>query len=61
MLVYDVTARDSFVNLTEWLKEIEIWSTREDVVQLLVGNKIDLVSLAGFEIGSECGGRGTHR
>jgi len=39
--VYDVTRRDSFNNLEQWLKEIETYSSNADVVKLLVGNKID--------------------
>ena len=43
-MVYDVTRRDSFENLEQWLKEIKLYSPNngEGVVKLLVGNKIDL-------------------
>lgn len=41
ILVYDVTNRASFENVMEWLKEIDIYSTNDDAVKLLVGNKID--------------------
>jgi len=43
ILVYDVTRRDSFENLSQWLKEVEIYAPGEgkDVVKLLVGNKVD--------------------
>ncbi|KAF2070129.1 hypothetical protein CYY_008552 [Polysphondylium violaceum] len=41
ILTYDVTKRETFNNLQYWLNEIESFSTRSDVVMLLVGNKID--------------------
>lgn len=43
-MVYDVTRRDSFENLEQWLKEVKLYSPNsgEGVVKLLVGNKIDL-------------------
>ncbi|GAB5371965.1 hypothetical protein AAMO2058_001625100 [Amorphochlora amoebiformis] len=41
ILVYDVTCRASFEHLTRWLKEVEVYCTNEDVVTMLVGNKID--------------------
>uniref|UniRef100_A0A8C6L9K2 RAB18B, member RAS oncogene family n=1 Tax=Nothobranchius furzeri TaxID=105023 RepID=A0A8C6L9K2_NOTFU len=40
-IVYDVTRRDSFMKLENWLNELETYSTRNDVVKMLVGNKID--------------------
>ena len=42
ILVYDVTNRDSFENLKNWLKEVNLYSTYPDAIKLLVGNKIDL-------------------
>ena len=44
VMVYDVTKRDSFENLEQWLKEVKLYSPNngEGVVKLLVGNKIDL-------------------
>lgn len=44
VMVYDVTRRDSFENLEQWLKEVKLYSPNngESVVKLLVGNKIDL-------------------
>jgi Ras-related protein Rab-18 len=41
ILVYDIASRESFENLTHWLKEIDIYSTNEDAIKLLIGNKID--------------------
>jgi Ras-related protein Rab-18 len=44
VLVYDVTRVDSFENLQQWLKEVQMYSpgNGEAVVKLLVGNKCDL-------------------
>lgn len=41
--VYDVTRRDTFVKLDNWLNELETYCTRNDIVNMLVGNKIDKV------------------
>mmetsp|Transcript_33529 Transcript_33529/g.47631 ORF Transcript_33529/g.47631 Transcript_33529/m.47631 type:complete len:186 (-) Transcript_33529:1178-1735(-) len=43
-LVYDVTRVDTFENLQQWLKEVNLYSPNngESVMKLLVGNKIDL-------------------
>jgi Ras-related protein Rab-18 len=42
--VYDVTRTDTFENLEQWLKEVQLYAPNngESVVKLLVGNKIDL-------------------
>lgn len=44
MTVYDVTKRDTFTKLGNWLNELETYTTRHDIVKMLVGNKIDMVS-----------------
>ncbi|KAL3690882.1 hypothetical protein R1sor_004533 [Riccia sorocarpa] len=42
ILVYDVTRRDTFTDLSEvWLKEVELYSTNPDCIKMLVGNKVD--------------------
>ncbi|KAK5845835.1 Ras-related RABC2a -like protein [Gossypium arboreum] len=42
ILVYDVTRRETFTNLsTVWAKEVELYSTNRDCVKMLVGNKVD--------------------
>ncbi|KAL7137516.1 hypothetical protein ABFS83_10G097400 [Erythranthe nasuta] len=42
ILVYDVTRRDTFTNLSDvWAKELELYSTHEDCIKMLVGNKVD--------------------
>lgn len=44
LTVYDVTKRDTFTKLENWLNELETYTTRHDIVKMLVGNKIDRVS-----------------
>ena len=39
--VYDITNRESFENIQHWLKEIDIYSTNDECVKLLIANKID--------------------
>eukprot|EP00850_Spirogloea_muscicola_P014799 SM000108S14243 [mRNA] locus=s108:384732:386249:- [translate_table: standard] len=42
ILVYDVTRRETFIDLSEvWLKEIDLYSTNADCIKMLVGNKVD--------------------
>ncbi|CAI9778967.1 unnamed protein product [Fraxinus pennsylvanica] len=42
VLVYDVTRRDTFTNLSDvWAKEVELYSTNQDCIKMLVGNKVD--------------------
>lgn len=39
--MYDVTRRDTFERLDSWADELDIYSTRQGIVKMLVGNKID--------------------
>ncbi|GMH30187.1 hypothetical protein Nepgr_032030 [Nepenthes gracilis] len=42
ILVYDVTRRETFTNLSDiWAKEVDLYSTNQDCVKMLVGNKVD--------------------
>jgi Ras-related protein Rab-18 len=41
---FDVTRRDTFQNIKEWLKEVDLYTTSDQIVKMLVGNKIDLES-----------------
>lgn len=44
--VYDVTRRETFTNLSEiWAKEIDLYSTNQDCIKMLVGNKVDKVCI----------------
>lgn len=41
--------RETFTNLSDvWAKELDLHSTNQDCVKMLVGNKVDLVSSAPF-------------
>ncbi|MBA0625205.1 hypothetical protein Godav_010432, partial [Gossypium davidsonii] len=41
-VIYDVTRRETFTNLSDvWAKEVELYSTNQDCVKMLVGNKVD--------------------
>jgi len=42
ILVYDVTSRETFTAIENWLAELETYSTNHDIVKMLVGNKCDL-------------------
>ncbi|KAG8479880.1 hypothetical protein CXB51_029506 [Gossypium anomalum] len=62
ILVYDVTRRETFTNLSDlWAKEVELYSTNQDCVKMLVGNKVDRESERavskeeGIELAKELG------
>lgn len=41
---YDVTRRTTFDSIAEvWMKEVDMYSTVDDAVKMVVGNKIDMV------------------
>uniref|UniRef100_H2ZIZ8 small monomeric GTPase n=1 Tax=Ciona savignyi TaxID=51511 RepID=H2ZIZ8_CIOSA len=42
IFVYDCTRKDSFSHLSTWLTEVETYSTKPNIVKMLVGNKIDM-------------------
>ncbi|CDJ56879.1 RAS small GTpase, putative [Eimeria maxima] len=54
VVVYDVTDRESFSNVKNWMHEIERYAT-EGVSKLLVGNKSDLTAkkVVSYEEGKE--------
>lgn len=42
ILVYDVTRRETFINLSEiWSREVNLYSTNQNCVKMVVGNKVD--------------------
>ena len=42
--MYDVTRRETFENLEDiWMREVDMYSTVEDAVKMVVANKVDLV------------------
>jgi len=55
IVVYDVTNRDSFSKVENWLTELETYSTNLDLVKMLVGNKCDLESQGERSVAKEEG------
>ncbi|CAH8362256.1 unnamed protein product [Eruca vesicaria subsp. sativa] len=46
--IYDVTRKETFTKLVDvWSKEIELYSTNQDCVTMLVGSKVDRESQRG--------------
>ncbi|CAD0200532.1 unnamed protein product [Chrysodeixis includens] len=41
ILVYDVSEPKSLAKLAEWAEELQVYSTKKNIVCLVVGNKID--------------------
>ncbi|XP_018321968.1 ras-related protein Rab-18 [Agrilus planipennis] len=41
ILVYDVCNRMTFVKLENWLSELEMYSTKSNIIKMIIGNKID--------------------
>ncbi|CAG9120843.1 hypothetical protein JYU34_004683 [Plutella xylostella] len=41
ILVYDVSEPKSLAKLQEWVEELQVYSTKKNIVSLVVGNKID--------------------
>ena len=55
ILVYDVSSRESFTKLEDWLKDLEDHSTNPDlIVKMLVGNKCDKERMVSREEGEKC-------
>lgn len=42
ILVYDVSNLATFVKLETWLNELEMYSTKSNIVKMIVGNKVDV-------------------
>lgn len=42
ILVYDVSNYSTFTKLETWLNELETYSTKSNIVKMVVGNKIDV-------------------
>ena len=44
VLVYDITRKETFENLVNWIKEVEQYCTGglERIRMILIGNKLDL-------------------
>ncbi|KAJ1738624.1 Ras- protein Rab-18 [Coemansia sp. RSA 989] len=41
ILVYDVSSRETFEHLSNWMEELNTYCSSNDVVKMVVGNKID--------------------
>ncbi|KAB1211038.1 Ras-related protein RABC2a [Morella rubra] len=42
ILVYDVTRRETFTNLSNlWAKEVQLYSTNNECIKIILGNKVD--------------------
>lgn len=44
-IVYDVSNRDSFNDLQTWFNELDTYCSSKEVVRMIVGNKVDKVSI----------------
>jgi len=55
ILVYDVTNRDSFARIENWLAELDTYSTNTDIVKMLVGNKCDMEAQGARVVSKEEG------
>ncbi|PIA43615.1 hypothetical protein AQUCO_01900186v1 [Aquilegia coerulea] len=62
ILVYDVTRRETFTNLSDiWEKEVELYSTSQSCIKMLVGNKVDkdderaVTREEGIALAQQCG------
>ena len=49
MFVYDVTNRESFLNLNQWWREFRAYGNTQTCAAMLVGNKIDLKNRCVFK------------
>lgn len=45
ILVFDVSNYASFAKLEIWINELETYSTKSNIVKMIVGNKIDVVCI----------------
>lgn len=45
IIVYDVSSRESFEALDTWWKEVNTYCSSPDVVKMIVGNKVDKVTM----------------
>ena len=41
--MYDVSRVKTFTELETWLNDLETYSTKDNIVKMVVGNKIDMV------------------
>jgi Ras-related protein Rab-18 len=48
VLVYDVTKKQTLTKLEVWLDELYMYSRQNNVVKMIIGNKIDKVGSIQF-------------
>ncbi|CAG4973396.1 unnamed protein product [Parnassius apollo] len=51
ILVYDVSEPKTLAKLNEWVEELQVYSTKKNIVCLVVGNKIDKPRVVPREAG----------
>lgn len=49
ILVFDVSSYATFSKLETWLSELDTYSTKSNIVKMVVGNKIDMVRNFGVD------------
>ena len=49
MFIYDVTSKESFESMKDWLRVVKAWAKSSDIPKVLVGNKSDLRHLQKVE------------
>jgi len=59
ILVYDVNSRPSFDRLEAWINELNNYSTKSNIIKMLVGNKIDKDRVVSREEGLQFARRHT--
>ena len=48
ILVYDVSSRESFTKVEDWLTELETYSTNHDLIKMLVSRSVTCSFLYGL-------------
>ncbi|VVD04926.1 unnamed protein product, partial [Leptidea sinapis] len=51
ILVYDASEPKTLAKLNEWVEELQVYSTKKNIVCLVVGNKIDKPRMVSREAG----------
>lgn len=49
IIVFDVSDKDSFLNVDHWIKEIDSYCINRNIQKILIGNKIDLERKVTYE------------
>jgi len=57
IILFDLTNKESFVNIERWIKEIKSFNMENDFMKIIVGNKLDLeneIQISTHEIEEIC-------